>query len=110
MNQEEAKRALTGFLSLIIRGVTLRQPVAIKAHLHRDTLFVSALLAPDIEQGEQEDRVDLGLFGCQGFALSPDTAIMVMDFEGEWPPAKAMLNADTRIIVPNAADRPVVLQ
>lgn len=103
MNQEEAKHAVTDFLALIIRGVTLRHPVAIKAHQHREVLFVSAILAPGADLDEQEVQVDLGLFGCQGFIISPATKIMVMDFEGEWPPAKAMLEIDTRIVVPMAS-------
>jgi hypothetical protein len=98
VNQEEVQHAVTDFLALIVRGVTLRRPVAIKAHQHQEVLFISALLAPDANLDDQEFQVDLGLLGCRSFIISPATQIVVMDFGGEWPPAKAMREIDARFV------------
>jgi hypothetical protein len=116
--QQEMNQRAGMWLTLIVRGITMRPPIDIKAHGHGPRLYLRVkFYKKDMElTGEERKEVDITnlpeeefeyedmiLNECHNLTFSPMTSAHPADFKGEWPP-QAVLDEQTKpkIVKPSA--------
>jgi hypothetical protein len=117
--QKEKEKRISYWLNVIVRGLTLRQPISMRIHGHRETLYIQARFpkegaVPD-EDGKYADgdieMADIAMNHTPNFHFSIHSEIEHADFKGEWPPRSAIQEqVAPKIVVPNSIEAAKVLK
>jgi hypothetical protein len=96
---KEVERRIQNLIALVVRGVVMRQPERVLVHGHGDTLFIRAEMA--LIPGEMSPGVlEMALFRCKDFTITPVTEFVPLDFKNEWPPYGLIRELERKIILP----------
>jgi hypothetical protein len=118
--QQEMNQRTGMWLTLVVRGITMRPPIDIKAHGHGPVLYLRAkFYKKDLDMtGEERKNIKLDelteedfeyeemiLSECQNLVFTPMTTMHPADFNGEWPPQTLMDEQTKPKIVKPSADQ-----
>ncbi|MEA3242310.1 MAG: hypothetical protein U9Q19_02580 [Pseudomonadota bacterium] len=116
--QQEMQQATGMWLTMVVRGITMRPPVDIKAHGHGPRLYIRAKFYKKDRELSGNERADIDVSNlpeeefeyeemilneCHNLTFTPATSAHPADFMGEWPP-QTMMDEQTKpkIVKPSA--------
>jgi hypothetical protein len=100
---DEIQARMGQFMTVLVRGVSLRQPSHIAMHQHGTSLYLRAILPPQGPEVEPS-RLDLEIRPCEGFTVSPAADFNITDFGEDWPPYERIRQVESRIQIASSAD------
>jgi hypothetical protein len=106
--QQLVQQRIQHWLLVVVRGLTLRHPTLVRAHGHRETLYLQAEFEdPPKEEGKKptKERVDLILHKTPNWLYNPRSEVEMSDFGGEWPPNSLIQEEiGPKILTPDSAE------